>query len=46
LASKLVALEIAPERITANGYGNKRSPMTALKEEEFEDGFVEIIFKR
>jgi hypothetical protein len=39
-------LEVAPDRIMSIGYGNSKRPMTALKEEEFEDGFVEIIFRR
>ena len=46
LAFMLMDLEISPERITANGYGNKKIPITAIKEEKFRDGFVEIIFKR
>lgn len=46
LALKLRELEVAPERIRAIGYGDSKRPMTALKEEEFEDGFVEIIFRR
>ena len=46
VAAKLVSLEIAPGRITAVGYGDRRSPTTAPRKEEFEDGFVEIIFKR
>jgi outer membrane protein OmpA-like peptidoglycan-associated protein len=46
LASKLMDLEVAPDRIMSIGYGNSKRPMTALKEEEFEDGFVEIIFRR
>ncbi|MCZ6899122.1 MAG: hypothetical protein O7F74_02685, partial [Bacteroidetes bacterium] len=46
LAMILTSLELDPARIVPIGYGDKRRPLTAIKEEDFQDGFVEIIFKR
>ena len=46
LAAVITARDIDPERITPVGYGDRKKPITAIKEDEFEDGFIEIIFKR
>lgn len=46
LAVIIAALNVDPQRITPVGYGDQKKPITAIKEDEFEDGFIEIIFKR
>jgi len=46
LAMILASLEVDPARIVPIGYGDKRRPLTAIKEEDFQDGFIEIIFRR
>jgi hypothetical protein len=46
LASELMGREINTDRIVPMGYGDRRRPMTPLKEEDFEDGFIEIIFRQ
>ena len=46
LGTLLVARDIDPGRIIPVGYGDRKMPINAVKEEEYPDGFIEIVFKR